>query len=252
MPAIPFATGVSAGWSWDRLALADRLWLLVLGAVVVAALASLAAIGFRAWREQRELRRINEARRLARAAHQNLREGLKTMAAIVPDLGPSSLDLSARAMDLLDRQSALLMAVRHARKSWRRGRPALLGRLREMAEIDRTFEGFQQAVLTAVYAQAAQRVDVAPLATFKYNAVFTVLEHRLPARLWPMMNRILSEQVRLWVRKPGEDWKPARRTGVRYGREFIFSRKNLERAVALRLVVGETAVSEFTVEHGVK
>ncbi|MCU0781183.1 MAG: hypothetical protein MUF04_08800 [Akkermansiaceae bacterium] len=196
-------------------------------------------------------RRIEAARRQARMAHQRLCHGLQTMADIVPALGPASLALSARAMELLDRESELLVAVRRARKAPRRERSPLLESLREIGALERAYEEFQQAALAAVYEQAVRRVDAAPVATHGYRAVFTVLVHRLPPRLWPAMNRILAKEVRLWVRCPGGDWQPARKTGVRYGRELVFSRENLERAAELRLAVGGHAVSEFTVEHGV-
>ena len=194
-------------------------------------------------------RRIEAARQQARSAHQHLCHGLRTMADIVPGLGPASLTLSARAMDLLDRESELLVAVRRARKAPRRKRSALLESLREIGALKRAYEDFQQAVLAAVYEQTARRVDAAPLPTHAYRAVFTVLTHRLPPRLWPAMNRILAREVRLWVKGPGGAWQPARKTGVRYGRELVFSRENLERAVELRLVVGGKAVSDFTVER---
>ncbi len=236
---------------WERATPLDRVWLAVIAAGAAAGLATIAAIGFRAWREQREFKRIDLARKHARTAHLHLCHGLRAMAGIVPGLGPASLALSAQAMDLLDHESSLLVAVKRARKGRRRERSALLAPLREFRELDRAYGEFQQAVLAAVYEQAARRVETAPVPIHSYRAAFTVLEHRLPARLWPAMNRILAEEVRLWVRRPGGDWQPARKTGVRYGRELVFSRKNLERAGELRLVVGEHAVSEFTVEHGV-
>jgi hypothetical protein len=60
------------------------------------------------------------------------------MAMIVPELGASQLALSARAMDLLDTQSALLMELWRARKqlSRRRFRGQLVGQLREIAGLD--------------------------------------------------------------------------------------------------------------------
>jgi hypothetical protein len=210
-------------------------------------------IGLRGWRESRELSRFRAAQREARLANENVRYGLKTMAMIVPGLGEAQLELSARAMDLLDTQSGLLMALwrtnRRATLRQARSRRLLAEQLHEIAELDRLYENFQQAVLTAVCEQAAQRVVMPPMGTSKYRASFTVLEHQLPGVLWPAMNQILARQVQLWVKDAGGDWVPARRTGFRWGRELVFSRKNLEQASELRLVVAGQVVSEFVVEH---
>ena len=84
---------------------------LAIGVLVGAGLLAVTLLGLRAWKEARDLRRLKEARRLALIADDNLRRGLRTMATIVPGLGDSQLELSARAMELLDTQSALLIAV---------------------------------------------------------------------------------------------------------------------------------------------
>ena len=222
-----------------------------LGAVLVAAVVALALIGLRSWREERELKALRDARRQARHATATVSRGLQTMATIVPELGPSRLEFSARAMDLLDTQSALLLALWRDRKqtSRRRFRGLLVRQLREIAGLDAYFERFQQAVLTAVCAQAAQRVVMPPVGVLKYRATFTVLEHRLPAELWPTLNGILARHVQLWVRDATGNWAAARRIGFRWGRELVFSRKNLEQATELRLLVDGRVVSEFTVEH---
>jgi hypothetical protein len=106
-----------------------------LGAVLVSAALALAAIVLRAWQEARELKALKQARRLARDANDSSSRGLQTMAMIVPELGTSRLALSARAMDLLDTQSALLMELWRERKqlSRRRFRWQLVGQLREIA-----------------------------------------------------------------------------------------------------------------------
>ena len=226
---------------------------LPLGLVVLAGMIALLVIGLRAWRNSRELRTLRTAHRQALIANETVYRGLKTMAMIVPELDGSQLTLSGRAMDLLDTQSALLMAVwrANARGPVRRSRSRRLmaQRWREIAELDWIYQSFQEAVLMAVCEQAAQRVVMPPLGTGKYRAAFSVLDHQLPGMLWPTMNQLLAQQVQLWVRDAGGDWTQARRIGFRWGKELVFSRKLLEQAAELRLVAAGKVVSEFTVEH---
>jgi hypothetical protein len=221
--------------------------------VLVSGVIALAVIGLRAWREARERRMLKEAQREALIANANVCRGLQTMATIVPELGDPQRLLSARAMELLDTQSALLLAVWRANKKGAvrrpRARRLMAQRWREIAGLDGIYESFQQTVLMAVCEQAAGRVVMPPLGTCKYRAAFTVLEHQLPNVLWPAMNQILAQQVQLWVCDTSGTWTQARRTGFRWGREMVFSRQNLEHATELRLVVANQVVSEFTVEH---
>lgn len=235
------------------LTLSGVVFAAALGALLVTGVTALAVIALRGWRESQELKRLKEARRQAVTANENVRRGLKTMASIMPELGGAQLALSARAMDLLDTQSGLLLAMRRADRGavlrLPRARRMMARQLREISGLDRVYEGFQQAVLTAVCEQAARQVVTPPLGTGKYRAVFRVLEHQLPGVLWPAMNQILARQVQLWVRDADGIWKPAHRTGFRWGRELLFSRRNLELATELRLVVAGRIVSEFTVEH---
>lgn len=225
----------------------------VLGAVWLAGVIAVGVIARRSWQESRELKILQAARRQAHQASETVSRGLRTLATIVPELGDCRLALSARAMELLDSQSMLVMGLRGVgRKASfrrRRARMALARQLQEIAGLDRTFDGFQQAVLTAVCEQAAHRVVPPPVEALQYRAAFTVLDHPLPAVLWPTMNQILARHVRLWVRDARGTWFLARGVGFRWGRELLFSRKNLEEAVELRLVVSERVVSEFTVEH---
>jgi hypothetical protein len=223
-----------------------------LGLLLVIGMAMV--IGLHGWRELHELRVLREAQHQARLANENVRCGLKMMAVIVPGLREAQLVLSARAIDLLDTQASLLMALRRVNKKKAAGRRPrarrlIARKLHEITELDRHYGRFEKAVLMAVCEQAACRVVMPPLGTSKYRAVFTVLDHQLPGMLWPTMNRILAQQVQLWVRDACGAWTPARRTGIRCGREFVFSRKNLERATELCLVVADKVVSEFTVEH---
>ena len=238
---------------YEGLTLSGVVFAAALAALLVTGVAALVVVALRGWRESQELKGLKEAKRQAVAANENVRRGLKTMASIMPELGGEQLVLSARAMDLLDTQSGLLLAMRRANRRAVVGQPRarrmMAQRLREMTGLDRVYESFEQAMLMAVCEQAAQRVVMPPLGTCKYRAVFTVLEHQLPGALWPAMNQILARQVQLWVRDANGIWNPARRTGFRWGRELVFSRKNLEQASELRLIVAGRIVSEFTVEH---
>lgn len=226
---------------------------LAFAVLLVAGVVALMVIGYGSWRESRELNKLKEARQQALLANEKVRSGLKTMATVVPALGDSQLALSERAMDLLDTQSSLLMELRRVRRRTAFSRPRqrrlMAEQLREIAGLDRIFEGFQEAILLAVCAHAADGVVMPPVSICKYRAAFTVLEHSLPHVLWPAMNTILAQHVQLWIRDPAGEWKQARRVGFRWGRELVFSRKNLEHATELRLVVSNKVVSEFTVEH---
>ena len=226
---------------------------LPLGLVLAVGAIALAVIGLRTWRESRERRILKVAQREALIANANVCRGLQTMAAIVPALGDPQLMLSARAMDLLDTQSALLLALWRANKKAvvkrPRARRLMAQRWREIAGLDGIYQSFQQTVLMAVCEQAARRVVMPPLGTRKYRATFTVLEHQLPNVLWPAMNQILAQQVQLWVSDASGTWAQARRTEFRWGRELVFSRRILEQATELRLVVANKVASEFTVEH---
>jgi hypothetical protein len=238
----------------EGLTLSDLVFAAVLGALFVTGMTALVVSMLRGWRESQELKKLKEARRQAVTAYENVLSGLKTMASIMPEVGGrEQLVLSARAMELLDTQSGLLLAMRRANRRAivrrPRARRMMTQQLREISGLDRVYEVFQQAMLTAVYEQAARRVVMPPLGTCKYRAVFTVLEHQLPGVLWPAMNQILAREVKLWVRNANGIWNPARRTDFRWGRELIFSRKILEQATELRLIVGGKIVSEFTVEH---
>ncbi|MCF7676470.1 MAG: hypothetical protein K9M97_14065 [Akkermansiaceae bacterium] len=238
---------------YEAFTLSDVVFVAALGVLLVAGVPALVVIVLRGWRESKELKRLKDAQRHAVTANENVRRGLKTMASIMPGLGGEQLALSARAMDLLDTQSGLLLAMRRANRRAivrrPRARRMMAQQLREISDLDQIYESFQQAMLTAVCEHAARRVIMPPLGTSKYRAVFTVLEHQLPGVLWPAMNQILARQVQLWVRNADGIWKPARRTGFRWGRELVFNRKNLEQATELRLVVTGRIVSEFTVEH---
>lgn len=239
--------------SLDNLTLSGVVFALAFWALLLAGVTAIGLLCVRSWQESQELKILRMAQRQAQRATRNVNRGLQTMATIVPELGASRLELSARAMDLLNNQSVLLMALRRAgRKSAlrrRRARVALAQQLLEIAGLDQAYSGFQQAVLTTVCEQATHRVVPPPVSAHKYRAVFTVLEHQLPGVLWPAMNQILAQHVRLWVRDGDGTWTQARGTGFRWGRELLFSRKNLEEAVELRLMVGTRVVSEFTVEH---
>jgi hypothetical protein len=227
-----------------------------LGIVVSAGLVVLLVRGGRRWR----LRRVAGDLRLfygrAHAAHEKVRAGLRAMARIVPHLEDPRLHLARRAVELLDRHAVSMLEVErtlvgaHGRSRFRR---LATRQLQDLSGLDSAFERFQQAVLVSLYQDAVARVVLPPLAVRRYRVAFTVLEHDLPGELWPLMNEILARHVELWVREGAGGWHKVRGLGIRLGKELVFSRRCLEHALELHLIVrdpdGRTFTNEFEIEH---
>ena len=227
-----------------------------LGLVTGTGLSALRGNGVHAWRSRRVALDLRRFFCQTSAAHEKMRVGLKTMAGIVPQLEDSRRQLSRRGVELLDRHAVSMMAVEralggaHGRTRFRR----LASRqLQDLAGLHGAFEAFQHAVLSALYQQAVTRVVMPPLAVRRYRAAFTVLEHALPGELWPLMNEILAQHVELWARDAGGAWHKVRGLGVRLGKQVVFSRRFLENARELHLIVrdldGRSITNEFAVEH---
>ena len=227
-----------------------------LGVVTSAGLGALCAKAYRAWRTRRVAADLQRFFCQTYAAHEKMRTGLKTMAGIVPQLDDPRQLLSRRGVELLDRHAVSMMAVERAlggaygRSRFRR---LATRQLHDLHGMDSAFEGFQHAVLSALYQQAVTRVVMPPPAVRRYRAAFTVLEHALAGELWPLMNGILAQHVELWTHDAGGGWHKVRGLGVRMGKEVVFSRRYLENADELHLIVrdldGRSFTNEFVVEH---
>ncbi len=227
-----------------------------LGIVMVAGLAVLLVRGVRRWRLRRVAGDLQLFYGRTHAAHEKVRAGLKAMARIVPHLEEPQAHLSRRAVELLDRHAVSMLEVERALVgAYGRARFRRLAtrQLRDLSGLDSAFERFQEAVLASLYQQAVARVVLPPLAVRRYRAAFTVLEHDLPGELWPLMNEILARHVELWVRDGGGGWHKARGLGIRLGKELVFSRRYLEQALELHLIVrdlaGRAFTNEFEIEH---
>lgn len=230
--------------------------MVALGVLLTAGLGGLLAVALRGWRAHWELESLKRVYRRALESHEKLRVGLQTMAQVVPHLEKSRLAMSGRGVELLDKHTVAMMALRRAAGvSHGRFRPrrATTRELHGVTELDRLFEQFRQAVLVALYQQAVTRVVMPPMAVRRYRAAFTLLEHELPGSLWPLMDKILAQHVGLWTRDDSGGWHKVRHIVIRYGKEIVFSRRYFERAQELRLVVrdpdGRSFTNEFVVEH---
>lgn len=220
--------------------------------LLIAGLVSIALTGARTWKKSRELRQLRVVRSQAQVSHDRVLGGLRQMAGIVPRLRVSQLGFSRRGVDLLDTQSALLLALRRAKTvvaGASGSRRETARQLAAIAGLKGTFERFQQAVLTAVYQQSALRVVMPPVSASKYRAAFTVLSHDLPGALWPVMNAILRQHVEMWVGDATGAWRKVRGLGFRLGKEVVFSRKCLENAVEIRLTLNGRTMNEYSVAH---
>ncbi|MCX6878269.1 MAG: hypothetical protein NTW21_31320 [Verrucomicrobia bacterium] len=234
----------------------ELIVVLALAVVVTAGLGLLIAEGVRAWRTRRDFEKLRRAYRQADTSHEKVRQGLKTMAHVVPQLEDSRPVMSAHGVELLDRHAVSMMALQRVKRvpyGRTRSRRVATRQLLELASLHTTFERFQQAVLVALYQQSVARVVMPPVSVRRYRAAFTVLEHDLPEVLWPLMNRILEQHVELWVGNVSGVWHQVRGLGFRRGKEVVFSRSHLEAALDLRLTVrhpdGRSFTNEFVVEH---
>ena len=226
------------------------------GIVMTAGLGFLLVRGFRAWRTRRVVGDLRRFYRQTHASHEKVRDGLRTMAGIVPYLEDPRRLLSRRGVELLDRHAVSMMEVERAvvgAYGPTRFRRLATRQLQDLTGLNSAFGRFQHAVLLDLYQQAMARVVMPPLAVRRYRAAFTVLEHDLPEALWPLMNEILAQHVELWTRDFAGRWHKVRGIGVRQGQAIIFSRRHLENAVELHLIVwdvdGRSFTNEFEVEH---
>ena len=231
----------------------------VLGALAIVTGAGVAALigkGLHIWRAHRVAADLYRFFCQAQAVHEKMQTGLKTMAGIVPQLEDPRRELSRRGVALLDQHAVSMMAMERAL-----GAPHGRTRLRRVASrhlqnlngLHGAFEAFQQAVLAALYEQAATRVVMPPLVVRRYRAAFRVLEHALPDELWQVMNEILVRNIELWTLDMMGEWHKVRDVGARLGKDVMFSRSCFENAVELHLIVhdlnGRAFTSEFVVTH---
>lgn len=232
---------------------------IVMGSLAVVTCAGIGALcvkGYRTWHTRRVAAELQRFFCQTFAAHEKMRTGLKTMARIVPRVDDSRQLLSRRGVELLDRHAVSMMAVKRALGgAYGRARFRRLAsrQLQALHGLHDAFEAFQRAVLSALYQQAMTRVVMPPLAARRYRAAFTVLEHGLPGELWQVMNEILGKHVELWTRDVTGRWYKVRGLGVRLGKEVVFSRRYLEDAVEMHMIVrdldGRAFTNEFAIEH---
>lgn len=230
--------------------------MVVLGIVMSAGVGVLLAKGIRCWRIRRVAGDLRRFYRRTSAAHERVRVGLRTMARLVPQLENSRHLLSRRGVELLDRHAVSMMEAAHTLGGGygpSRLRRVATRQLQDLSGLDHALDRFQHAVLAELYQQAVGRVVMPPLAVRRYRAAFTVLEHDLPWELWPVVNEMLARHVELWACDGSGAWHRVRGLTTSLGKEVAFSRRHLEDARELHLVVrdldGRTFTNEFEVEH---
>lgn len=229
--------------------------------VTVLAVTALAVLGVvevtRQWLAARRRRRTARILTDANRSYAVALAGLRTMAEVVTGLPEVPPALSRRGVRLLDGYAEAAASFRH-----------LLGRARTMSR-DRAqrhlareflklqanepvFRQFQREVLRVASAQALSGVVEPPVPLPRYRAAFTVLRHALPREVWPVAAEVLAAAVEFTLQERGGRWHPV---PVRFvnGGQAVFSRRFLERAVALRMVIRgpgrEPRVFEYEVEH---
>lgn len=202
-------------------------------------------------------------RRMARIFHQAENSyavalgGLRTMAEVVTGLPRVSPALSRSGVGLLDiyanAAGSFRSLVRRIRTMSRdRAQRHLTREFLKLQANGSLFQEFQREVLRTVSAQAVSGVVDPPSPVRGYRAAFTVLQHRLPRDVWPAMAEILAAATEFAVQEQGGKW---RALPVRFvdGARAVFSRKYLERAVALRIIIRppglEPKIFEYSVEH---
>jgi len=239
---------------------ASALALVVIGMVMIGSV----ALGRRCLANSR-------ARQMARIFHDagnsyaHALNGLRTMAEVVTHLPAPPPTLSQQGVSLLDAYANAAASFQYLVRDLRtmsRDR-ALRNLTREFLKLkdqESVLQKFQWEVLRVVSAQAESGTVYPPGPIRHYRAAFTVLRHNLPRELWPVMDEVLASCVQLKMlgvepsNAPGKPsvWKTVPVTFVGGG-QAVFSRKHLERALALQMVLHQDGhaprVFEYTVDH---
>lgn len=178
-----------------------------------------------------------------RMSHLRVLAGLRSMAKIFTDLPEHPIELSSHATQLLDSEARVASSLlkfhrQHSTMSRERQARRLRQFLTRLENQEARFEKFELRVLRSVSDQMRQGVVAPPHPGRSYRAVFNLLSRRPPEALWPAMEKVLALGVSLRVQDIKGHWHqvPLRFSG---GCRAGFSRKYLERAVALRVVIGQ-------------
>lgn len=211
------------------------------------------------WQWRAAHRRLQMVRTYNRAksSYSRGQAGLRTMADVFTRLPGNSRNLSRQGVALLDAYAAAATSFKrlmHDLRTMSRDRALrhLTRELHRLQDCETTFQDFQKDVLRMVAVQAASGTLTPPIPVRHYRAAFTVLRHELQQDLWPVMNGVLAAGVQLKMLDAEQRWRvvPVVFTN---GSQAVFSRKWLERALALQLVIHQPGhppkVFEFTVEH---
>lgn len=228
--------------------------LLVIGLMIAAAL-QLSWQWRSAYRRHQMVRILNEAK----CSYARGQAGLRSMAEVLARLPRTPKSLSRQGVGLLDAYAETATSFKHLMQDLRsmsrdRALRHLNREARRLRGYESTFHDFQIGVLRMVTTQAASGILNPPLPTRRYQAAFVILRHELQQELWPLMNEVLAAGVRLKMRDATGRW---REVPVKFksGSQAVFSRKWLERALALQLVIRQPGNAlrtfEFSVEHEV-
>jgi len=209
------------------------------------------------WMERCQKRVRKDLLREARDAHAVALSGLRNMARVFTDMPEHPLELSDQGARLLDSQARTADAFeklcrRYPTMSRERRSRQLMRMIAKLHHQEARVETFQKSVLRAVSDQVRRGIVSPPAPGRSYRAVFTLLDHRLPMAYWPVMEEVLSTAVTLRMQDVDGDWHPVPLKFSR-GSRAMFSRKYLERAVALKMIIESEAtgreVFEYEVHH---
>jgi hypothetical protein len=204
-------------------------------------------------RRHQMVRILNEAK----SSYARGQAGLRSMAEVLARMPKTPKHLSRRGVGLLDAYADTATSFKHLMhdlRSMSRDR-ALRHLSREacrLRDCETTFQDFQKEVLRMVTAQAAAGSLAPPIPVRRYRAAFVILQHELQHELSPLMNEVLAAGVRLRMLDARGHWYgvPVK---FKSGSQAVFSRKWLERAVALQMIIRQPGhrpkVFEFSVEH---
>lgn len=209
------------------------------------------------WHKKHRRRVWRRLHREVWTAHESVLAGLRQMADVFAELPAQPRELSRQGVHLVDAQARAADAFqklcrRSATMSRKRGLRLLSRECRRFHQQEALFSTFRDRVLRAVSDQARRGVIAPPAPRRCYRAVFTVLKHELPEEHWPAVNDTLARGVHLHMQGVDGEWHPVplKFTG---GGQAAFSRKFLERAVALKMTIGhENAAREvfdYRVSH---
>jgi len=233
--------------------------LVIIGIAVAGVLAM-----SRKWLAEYRAREMVRIFKDANSSYARALAGLKTMAGVVTQMPKPPQSLSRSGVGLLDAYANASKSFRNLVRDMRtmsrdRALRHLTREFLKLQDQEAVFLGFQSGVLRAVSDQAAFGTVYPPSPIRHYRAAFTVLRHDLPRELWPVMDEVLSSAVQLKMLDADELKLPKNRriwntvpVTFAAGGRAIFSRKYLERAVALQIIINRKAQTPKIFEYSVK